>query len=377
MSQFISYRINTSGTVPALRAESRESEGGSATRHYSVVRRFNDFVWLHNQLSTKYRGFLIPPLPDKAIIGRFSDGFIDERKRALEIFLSRLVHHPSLSQSHDLHLFLTADQETFSKAKSEKEEAGKKLSKGIMAIFKESMQSFSNQFGGGKDRDKSSEDLLCEKVMADAEQLQLSLTSILNNMDSILNRTKGLANTWLDFSVSCSALANYEGQQNEANMAVVFSKLSICAERLTVLLTQKRDTESVYMLENFKDHIRIVRSVEQMLKTRGAVLLSYQTSLSELENQQASLSRVQGLPGKEEKALAQEKAVVEAQQRVDVDLAELRTVTANCLAEAKRYQLQKHIDMKFTVANFVRLQIEHSKKLQATWEALLPDIDNA
>jgi len=48
------------------------------------------------------------------------------------------------------------------------------------------------------------------------------------------------------------------------------------------------------------------------MKGRNALLATYHFSLSQLESEQAALTKVHGQPGKEEKALAQEKLVIEA-----------------------------------------------------------------
>lgn len=34
-----------------------------------VIRRYSDFVWLHDRLAEKYKGIFIPPLPEKSAVG--------------------------------------------------------------------------------------------------------------------------------------------------------------------------------------------------------------------------------------------------------------------------------------------------------------------
>lgn len=34
-----------------------------------VIRRYSDFVWLHDHLFEKYKGIFIPPLPEKSTVG--------------------------------------------------------------------------------------------------------------------------------------------------------------------------------------------------------------------------------------------------------------------------------------------------------------------
>ena len=56
----------------------------------SVHRRYSDFVWLQDVLKSMHPLHIIPPLPPKQVIGRFDEVFIQERRRGLEKFLSRV-----------------------------------------------------------------------------------------------------------------------------------------------------------------------------------------------------------------------------------------------------------------------------------------------
>lgn len=37
-----------------------------------VIRRYSDFVWLHDRLFENYKGIFIPPLPEKSAVGNKS-----------------------------------------------------------------------------------------------------------------------------------------------------------------------------------------------------------------------------------------------------------------------------------------------------------------
>jgi len=37
----------------------------------SVSRRFTNFVWLYTQLTSKYPGIIVPPIPEKQALGEF------------------------------------------------------------------------------------------------------------------------------------------------------------------------------------------------------------------------------------------------------------------------------------------------------------------
>lgn len=66
-----------------------------------VQRRFREFVSLSDVLSTKFRGYFLPPRPEKnAVEGqRMKDSFIEERRISLEKYLNRLAAHPVIGAS--------------------------------------------------------------------------------------------------------------------------------------------------------------------------------------------------------------------------------------------------------------------------------------
>ncbi|XP_045175995.1 sorting nexin lst-4-like isoform X3 [Mercenaria mercenaria] len=111
-----------------------------------VSRRYKHFDWLHIQLENKFTCIPIPPLPDKAIsgkfiksqaafgalnptssskAGRYEDEFIDTRMKLLQLWIDRICRHPVLSQSEVFLHFLTCTDEKKwkqGKRKAEKDE---------------------------------------------------------------------------------------------------------------------------------------------------------------------------------------------------------------------------------------------------------------
>lgn len=81
--------------------------------HSCVVRRYNDFVLLHQILSNDHPTALVPPLPDKKVLNylsgdRFSHSFTQKRCRSLQTFMRRLLKHPELAKSRIVDTFLTS-----------------------------------------------------------------------------------------------------------------------------------------------------------------------------------------------------------------------------------------------------------------------------
>jgi sorting nexin-1/2 len=85
---YITYRVNYTSDVPDF--------VGSG----SVTRRYNDFCWLSEILNLTVSGCIIPSLPPKQTVGRFSADFVNGRRRGLEKFMQRLCLHPELRKMH-------------------------------------------------------------------------------------------------------------------------------------------------------------------------------------------------------------------------------------------------------------------------------------
>ncbi|KAI0257173.1 lipid binding protein [Lactifluus subvellereus] len=75
-----------------------------STPNPSSRRRFQDFVFLRNNLAKDFPACVVPPLPDKHrleyITGdRFSPEFMERRRQDLHRFLQRIARHPTLQRS--------------------------------------------------------------------------------------------------------------------------------------------------------------------------------------------------------------------------------------------------------------------------------------
>lgn len=92
------YTVRTKTTSPHYR-----------NGEFSVLRRFSDFLWLYDALTSNNPGVIVPPVPDKHAFGRFQEQFIETRRSALERALGKITAHPILQLDPDLRLFLESD----------------------------------------------------------------------------------------------------------------------------------------------------------------------------------------------------------------------------------------------------------------------------
>ncbi|KAG0574976.1 hypothetical protein KC19_VG307400 [Ceratodon purpureus] len=100
-SSYVTYKFTTHTNIPSYLGS-----------EFCVKRRFRDVVILANRLSESYRGYFIPPPPDKSV-GESQVmqkvEFIEQRRAALEKYLARLAAHPVLRHSDELRKFLLAE----------------------------------------------------------------------------------------------------------------------------------------------------------------------------------------------------------------------------------------------------------------------------
>jgi len=75
------------------------------------VRRYRAFDWLRNQLRLEFPDILIPPLPEKSVLDRFGDDFVEYRRKELERFMKRILSHPVLSESPSVVTFVNGSEE--------------------------------------------------------------------------------------------------------------------------------------------------------------------------------------------------------------------------------------------------------------------------
>lgn len=88
---------------------------------FTVKRRFSDLDWMHYQLVSKYKGFIIPSRPDKKLIKNTDEKFVEERRLQMEKYLNIIAKHPILGSSIAFKIFTQTANEKFDKEKAKAE----------------------------------------------------------------------------------------------------------------------------------------------------------------------------------------------------------------------------------------------------------------
>ena len=203
---YVSYRVRTKTTLPSF------SNG-----EFEVVRRFRDFSWLADKLREKYKGVIIPPLPEKNAVQKYqmSTEFIESRRKALQVFINRVCAHDALSEAEELKLFLEATEDVWamSVARMNQEEggAGTKLNK----FFKGTLTTAQSFLHRGAEDDREDPEYL--KMKEYLGHLESHLSEAHRQSARLIKKQNELGLAVGEFGQAADKLGKYEdGRVQEA-----------------------------------------------------------------------------------------------------------------------------------------------------------------
>jgi len=367
--------------------------------HTAVLRRYSDFLWLYERLHKERGGAIVPPLPEKQAVARFSAAFVEDRRSNLELFLRRLSVHPELSDSKCLQTFLRADDPTFHAAKSganwdpdgsstdyhnnaNNDDVSlmspnmpsnlnpKKKKDGIKQWFAETKTHILINSVGG-DLVKSPDDDLFEEIERYIQNLDNQMKHVLQQTSALVRKGKEIANGMFEFGLAFSLL----GQSEEDGLGVALGKMGNTADRLSVISAEQAEGEERDFEAPLRDYIRTIHAVKLALNKRAEKRLTYTTCLAELNQKQINCDRLRGVPGREDKSYHANLSLQRASEAADTAREEFTTVSQRLLREVDRFKREKADDMRITVMDYINLQIDYNTKMEQVWGKLVPELE--
>jgi len=252
---YVSYRVITKTNMPEYRGPEK-----------IVIRRYSDFVWLHERLAERNKGIFIPPLPEKNAVEkfRFSAEFIELRRRGLDVFINRIASHPQLQHSEDLKHFLQAEEEAMERVRSlETSIFGKKPSE-FMQIFKD-VQSKVSDVVLGKEKPIEESDPEYEKLKHYIFELEDHLAEAQKQAFRLVKRHRELGQSLVDFGKAVKLLGTCEG----GSLGKAFSELGSQSELLSFKLQKEAQDLLMNFEEPLKDYVRTVQSIKATMADRA------------------------------------------------------------------------------------------------------------
>jgi sorting nexin-1/2 len=345
-------------------------------------------LWLYEKLSDERAGAIVPPLPEKKPTGRFNPQFVAERRRSLELFLRRVAIHPELGDCTCLDTFLRADDVTFQAAKHSKANVVLQQSS-MMAgpmmmnpsappqlLQKPKKEGFKRWFAETKtsisgDLVRSPDDELFEEIQRYVHGLDQQMKNVSNQASGLVRKGKEIANGLFEFGLAFNLL----GQSEADALGDALGKVGETADRLSVLSAEHSDREIMQFEDPLVDIIKMIHSVKLALQKRHEKRLTYSTCLQEVESKQSSLAKLRTQIGMEAKAYGTEISLRRAQENAELAREDFAAVSQRVLREVDRFKRETAEDMRRTVLEYIKLQVEYNKKMEQIWATLIPQLE--
>ena len=394
MSKFTSYRVDVR---PPEAAGSMENSIFQNTAYSAVLRRYSDFHWLYERLHRERAGAIIPPIPEKQAVSRFTPAFIEQRRHDLEVFLRRVAVHPELRDAACLDTFLRADEATFrhAKALTDGQQGGGAPMAMDMAASGYGMPPMSPPpMGGGGapvstekkikswfsetktsiagDLVRSPDDDLFEEIERYIAGLDGQMRAVSAQASGLVRKGKELANGMFEFGMAFTLL----GRSEQEVLGAALTKVGEAADAISTLNAQNAEQEAREFEAPLVDYVKTIHSVRLALHRRHERRLAYTARLSELNAKQANVMKLRSTPGQEAKAYAAEMSLQRGQAAANAARDDFMAVSQRVLREVDRFKREKAEDMKQTVYQYIEMQIEYNRKMEKIWADLIPVLEN-
>jgi sorting nexin-1/2 len=382
LNKYTSYRVDvrppsaTPGEVP-------QDVHLMNNTYSAVLRRYSDFLWLYERLHHERAGAIVPPVPDKQPVGRFSPAFVEDRRVQLERFLRRVATHPELADSTCLDTFLRADDVIFQAAKHAK--TGTVLashSQSMMmvmapnAVSPNKKDGLKRWFAEAKtsmtgDLVRSPDDDLFEEIQRYIHGLDNQMRNVSHQASGLVRKGKEIANGMFEFGLAFNLL----GQSEADALGDALSKMGQTADRLSVLSAEHAEKEMAQFEEPLQDYIKTIHAVKLALQRRHEKRLTYSTCCSEVDSKQTSLSKLRAQIGQESKAYTTEMSMRRAQEAAEAAREDFAATSQRVLREVDRFKREKAEDMRRTVLDYIALQVDYNKRMEEVWANLIPQLE--
>ncbi|XP_062848286.1 sorting nexin-7 isoform X2 [Trichomycterus rosablanca] len=324
---FITYRVLTKTT----RGEFDSSE-------YEVRRRYQDFLWLKGKLEESHPTLIVHPLPEKFVmkgmVERFTNDFIETRRKALHKFLNRIADHPILSCSEDFKVFLTAQAWELA--------SHKKQGSSFLSRMGDTVRAVAATVRGGV-RNRPEEFTAIQDYVEDFSQ---KMTSI----DRVTQRIIKEQKEYLQELKECGPIYTlWSGSEEE--LVEPLKLMASCMDRCCRETEESMEHLSNNLLPTLHEYVLCTDTLKAVLRRRDNIQV-------ELEAKND--------------ALVNKKTDIEAMKE-EIDKLEDKLEFANNTLKGdwSRWQKNMRSDLRSVFTRTAEKNVEYYEKCLAVWEAFL------
>lgn len=348
------------------------------TAQFTSLRRFSDFLGLHEILVGKYLrvGRIIPPAPQKNIIGTtkvkmtqqppaeatgpggVSTEFLENRRAALERFLNRTAQHPVLCVDTHFMNFLESDQE-LPRASNTAALSGA----GVMRLFNK-MGETVNKITYKMDES----DPWFEEKITEIETLDAHMQKLYSSTKMLVQNRKELAALTGSVAKSAAMLSTCE---EHTGLSRALSQLADVEEKAEVLRSEQANSDHFIFSETIKDYIGLFGANKDVFHERVKVFQNWQHAQMQLTKKREAKDKFE-VAGRKDKVDQSQLEVEEWEAKVLRCQKEFDEISAEIKKEVERFEVTRQKDFKATLIRYFEDQMAHQQQLIKYWESFIP-----
>lgn len=365
---YVTYKVNTKTNLPNY-------QYGTS----SVVRRYSDFVWLYEMLLKEDYGYIVPPMPEKMAIGRFSPQFVESRRRGLESYLNNIANHYVLRKSKKLAFFLTASDSSFgrerdkSKIKLDADGAMKVMSligKGLKTVTKQAVQIVQNQTNRS-DSSATEDDMEFLSIVEQINTAAMQISDVHKAIEVMNSRQKELALSYAAYAEDFKALSQIEDER----FGIIFHKLGKSLRKIADLQRERAVKEKVLFLEPFKEYVMWCGAALKSIKQREDKAQIIEQARDELHKAKVNHAKLLAAGAPSSKKRESDREIKRCKKEVQKAIKSIEGITNIVKEELKRFNSDRLVKFRKTILNFVAVQMDYNTKFEQIYAELKPDID--
>ncbi|KAG6497712.1 sorting nexin 2A-like [Zingiber officinale] len=389
-------------------------DGESEPVEFGVRRRFRDVVTLSDRLAEAYRGFFIPPRPDKSVVESQvlqKNEFVEQRRSALEKYLWRLAEHPVIGKSDEFRVFLQAKGKlplpTTTDVASRMLDGAVRLPKqlfgegaaaqvvpqevvqpakggrDLLRIFKELKQAVTNEWGGVKPLlvEEDKEFLEKKEKMQDLEQ---QLSSASQQAEVLVNGQQSIGETMGEIGLAFIKLTKFETEEavySSQRIRAADTKNVATAAVKASRLYRELNAQTVKHLDTLHEHLGLMLAVNSAFSERTSALLTVQTLMSDLTTLNTRVDKLEAASSKifgGDRSRLHKIEELRETIRVTEDakgcaIREYERIKENNRNELNRLDQERKDDFLSMLKGFVINQVAYSEKLANVWATVAED----
>ncbi|KAK5909297.1 hypothetical protein CesoFtcFv8_003241 [Champsocephalus esox] len=359
MNAYMAYKVSIKTSISLFKSQ-----------EFSVKRRFSDFLGLHSKLASKYLhiGYIIPPAPEKSIVGmtkmkvgkedQSSNEFVEKRRSALERYLMRTVKHPILLKDPDVLQFLESSELPRAVSTQALSSAGllRMVNKAAEAVNKMTIK-------------MNESDAWFEEKQQHFENLDVQLRKLHASVESLVCHRKELSVNTAQFAKSAAMLGNSE---DHTALSRALSQLAEVEEKIDQLHQDQANGDFYLFSELLGDYVRLIIAVKGVFDHRIKTWQKWQDSQMLLQKKREAEAKMQ-FNNKPDKLQQAKDEIKELEGKVEQGERDFEQISKTIRKEVSRFEKERVTDFKAIIIKYLESLVQTQQQLIKYWDAFLPE----